>query len=161
MQEFLYNDLNKETEDAVYFYTPIFSALDNFSAHIVEIWGKKFQTGEHAYQWKKFADSHPEIAEKIFVATSPDEVKKISDANKNIVSLSFGDLKVQIMEEILLAKASQHEKVRRILKESGSKTIIENSPTDSFWGIGPDRKGKNVLGKLWMRVRDSVNLDRD
>ncbi len=161
MKQFPGNDYNKETDNAIYFYTPIFNALDNFSAHIVEIWGKKFQTAEHAYQWKKIAWSNPEIAEKIFASISPSEVKKISDAYKHNTSLEVHNSKVEIMEEILRAKAAQHEEVRRILKESGNKTIIENSPIDSFWGVGPDGKGGNVLGILWMKVRDSQNFDDD
>ena len=161
MQQFVENDFNKETADAIYFYTPVFYAFDNFSAHIVDIWGKKFQTSEHAYQWKKFADSNPEIADRIFAATSPNEVKKISDAHKSEVSPEFHDSKIEIMEEILRAKAAQHEKVRKILKESGHKTIVENSPTDSFWGVGPDGRGENALGKLWMKVRDSQDFASD
>lgn len=161
MEQFPGNDFNKETKDAIYFYTPIFYALDNFSAHIVEIWGKKFQTSEHAYQWKKFGDSNPEIADAIFAATSPNAVKKISDAHKSDVSSEFHAIKIKIMEEILRAKADQHEKVRKLLKESGTKTIVENSPIDSFWGVGPDGNGENALGKLWMKIRDSQNLDVD
>lgn len=161
MEQYLGNDFNKETEDAIYFYTPIFYGLDNFSAHIVEIWGKRFQTSEHAYQWKKFADSSQEIAEEIFNATSPNVVKKISDAHKTDVSSEFHKIKVDIMEEILRAKVVQHEKVRRILKESGTKIIVENSPIDSFWGSGSDGKGENVLGKLWMKIRDSQNFESD
>ncbi len=161
MQQFLGNEFNKETEDAIYFYTPVFYALDNFSAHTIEIWGKKFQTSEHAYQWKKFIDSNPEIAEQIFNATSPNEVKKISDIHKSEASRNFPDLKLKIMEEILRAKTEQHEKVRIILKESGNKTIVENSPIDSFWGVGPDGKGENALGKLWMKIRDSKNFTND
>lgn len=161
MENFLGNDFNKETEDAIYFYTPIFYALDNFSSHIIEIWGKKFQTAEHAYQWKKFENSNSEIAEAIFNAKSPGAVKKIADAYKADVSPEFHEIKIEIMEEILRAKTHQHEKVRRVLRESGSKTIIENSPIDNFWGAGPEGLGKNILGNLWMKIRNSYNLDSD
>ena len=161
MQHFSGNDFNRETADTIYFYTPIFYALDNFSAHVVEIWGKKFPTSEHAYQWKKFEKSNPIIAEKIFNATSPSEVKKISDTYKSETSPEFYDLKVALMEEILRAKVDQHDKVRNILKESGTKTIVENSPIDNFWGCGPDGNGENVLGKIWMKIRDSQNFDID
>jgi ribA/ribD-fused uncharacterized protein len=148
--------LNKETEEAVYFFTPTFYALDNFSAHIVEIWGRKFQTSEHAYQWKKYSESHPDIAEEILKATSPNQAKKIADAHKKDSTSKFHEIKISIMEEILKAKANQHEKVVRTLKETGSREIIENSPTDSFWGIGPEKNGQNMLGKLWMKIRDSL-----
>jgi ribA/ribD-fused uncharacterized protein len=159
MTQFPENDFNKETETAIYFYTPAYYALDNFSAHVVEIWGKKFQTSEHAYQWKKFENVLPDVAEAIFNATSPGAVKKISDAHKADVPEEFRMKKIEMMEEILRAKVDQHEKVRKILKESGTKTIVENSPTDNFWGIGPDGTGENALGKLWMKIRDSLIFD--
>jgi ribA/ribD-fused uncharacterized protein len=147
------NDFNKETEDAVYFYTPTYYALDNFSAYVVKIWGKKFQTSEHAYQWKKYADFNPGIADRIFSAGSPSEVKEISDANKAKVDPAFHERKFEIMEEILRAKTLQHEKVQKLLRATGSKEIIENSPTDAVWGIGPEGNGQNMLGTIWMKIR--------
>lgn len=147
---------NKVTDKEVYFYTPNFYALDNFSAFSIDIWGKLFPTSEHAYQWKKFSISHPDIAEQIFNATSPNQVKKISDAHKAEVTQDFSSKKVEIMEEILRAKLAQHEKVRRTLLETGNREIIENSPTDSFWGRGEDFQGQNMLGKLWMKLRAEI-----
>ena len=60
------------------------------------------------------------------------------------------------MEEILRAKVAQHEKVQRMLRETGTKKIIENSPIDGLWGIGPDGKGENMLGKIWMKIRQDL-----
>ncbi len=159
MTQILQNDANKETKDAIYFYTPPYYALDNFSAYEVELWGKTFPTGEHAYQWKKFIDAYPDIAEEIYQANSPSTVKKISDAHKEKIPQAFHEQKVALMEEILRVKFHQHEKVRRILRESGTKTIIENSPIDYFWGIGADGTGENILGKLWMKIRDSETFE--
>jgi N-glycosidase YbiA len=158
MKPTLKNDYNKETEDAIYFYTPDYYVFDNFSAYTVEIWGKEFKTAEHAYQWKKFVDTHPEIAEEIYAAKSPSEVKKISDQYNYSVASEFHEHKLAIMEEIIRAKYHQHEKVQRMLATSGTKNIIENSPSDSFWGIGPDESGQNMLGKLWMKIRDEEIL---
>lgn len=156
MDQFPGNQFNKETSEAVYFYTPAFYALDNFSAYMVEIWGKKFPTAEHAYQWKKYTDLHPEIAEEIFNATSPNQVKKISDSHKAEVSPGFHEIKFEIMEEILRVKAAQHEKVQRTLRETGTREIIENSPVDPLWGIGPEGNGQNMLGKIWMKIRQDI-----
>ena len=151
------HDLNQVTDDKVYFYTPRYYVLDNFSAYTVEIWGKKFSTAEHAFQWKKFSIFHPLIAEEIFNSESPSAVKEISDSHKDKVYDGWKDEKARFMEEILIAKAHQHEKVRRMLLESGSREIIENSPTDNYWGIGPDGTGQNMLGKLWGKVRNSFS----
>ena len=156
MSDFIGNDFNKETEDAIYFFTPKFYALDNFSAYVVQIWGETFPTSEHAYQWKKYAVSNPELAAQILRAASPSDVKKISDAHKEIVPLEFQENKVHIMEEILRAKANQHEKVRRVLLATGTKRIIESSPVDDFWGIGAEHNGQNILGELWMKLRSEL-----
>lgn len=156
MNKYSNNDLNRETDDAVYFYTPKFYALDNFSAFVVRLWGKEFQTSEHAYQWKKYADSYPNIAQQILEALSPNAAKKIADENKDKVTKEWHDNKVTMMEEILNAKIDQHEKVKRVLLETGNRTIVENSPMDSFWGIGPDGTGNNELGKLYMKLRSRL-----
>ena len=148
--------LNKETEKAVYFFTTAFYPLDNFSAHTIHIWDQNFPTAEHAFQWKKFSVVRPDIAQKILEADSPHAVKEISDANKTGQPISWRDEKVATMEEILRAKAEQHEDVREILKKTGNREIIENSPVDSFWGIGPNNDGQNMVGKIWVKVRDSV-----
>lgn len=144
---------NIVSETEIRFFTPRFYAFDSFSAYTVEIWGKKFLTSEHAYQWKKYSDSAPELASQILDAQNPNAVKKISDSNKDKAPLAWNTHKVSVMEEILRAKIKQHEKVRSLLKESGNKIIKENSPTDSFWGVGPDDNGENQLGKLWMKLR--------
>lgn len=62
------------------------------------------------------------------------------------------------MEEILRAKAEQHQDVREILKKTGQRIIIENCPVDGFWGIGPNRNGENMVGKIWMKIRDAYNF---
>ena len=60
------------------------------------------------------------------------------------------------MKSILRAKADQHEYVRRKLLATGDRELIEDSWRDDFWGWGPNRDGKNMLGKLWMEVRDEL-----
>ena len=149
-------DPNRETEDAVYFYTPAFYVLDNFSAHAVKVWGINFPTSEHAYQWKKYSVSHPDIAKSILEATSAHDAKVIANQNKDKFLASWHKEKAAAMEEILRAKAAQHEDVRKKLIKTGKKMIIENSPTDNYWGIGADGRGENMVGKIWMKIRDSL-----
>jgi len=154
MTNYPHNNACYETDDAIYFYTPKHYCLDNFSAFSVEIWGEVFATSEHAYQWKKYELSVPEIAAKILAATSPNAVKNISDAHKKEVAKDFD--KVAVMDEILRAKLAQHDKVQRMLAETGEKVIYENSPTDEYWGIGESGKGRSVPGELWMQLRSEV-----
>ena len=75
---------------------------------------------------------------------------------KGIMAATSPLIPLLLIIEIIRAKLSQHEKVRKTLLETGNKDIVENSPTDAFWGIGSDNKGENVLGKLWMRLREEL-----
>lgn len=59
----------------------------------------------------------------------------------------------EMVRDILRAKADQHEYVRRKLLATGDRELVENSWRDDFWGWGPNRDGKNMLGKLWMEIR--------
>jgi predicted NAD-dependent protein-ADP-ribosyltransferase YbiA (DUF1768 family) len=60
------------------------------------------------------------------------------------------------MKEILREKVRQHPYVLKKLIESGNKELIEDSWRDDFWGWGPNKDGKNMLGKLWMEIREEV-----
>jgi ribA/ribD-fused uncharacterized protein len=147
--------LNKETSESVYFFTVPFEPLNNWSSHKVNIWNKSFPTSEHAFQWKKFHEVEPAIADKILNAESPYLVSKISDANKEKKPNNWAEIKLVVMEEILRTKLEQHEDVKDALKRTGDRRIVENSPVDSFWGSGPNNDGKSMLGNIWMKIRDS------
>lgn len=148
--------LNKETDSEVLFFTVPFEPLNNWSPHRINIWGKTFPTSEHAYIWRKYSDADPEIAEQIFNAESPFAVSKINEANKSKKSPGWADIKLSVMEEVLRAKLAQHEDVRDALQRTGHRRIAENSPVDSFWGIGPNKDGKSMLGNIWMKIRDNL-----
>lgn len=146
--------LNKETTNEIFFFTPAFDAFNNFSAHQIEIWGVLFPTCEHAYQWRKFNELEPQIAQNILEAKNPHKAKQIARNYNDKRIQNWNDVKVSIMKEVLQAKLEQHEDIQERLKASGNRTIIENSPVDSFWGNGPDNAGQNILGKLWMELRN-------
>lgn len=60
---------------------------------------------------------------------------EIIDKRDNTVKKVSEDYKIKYAEQIIL---------------------IENSKMDSFWGIGKNQKGKNMLGKLLMKVREEI-----
>lgn len=66
-----------------------------------------------------------------------------------------------------LAKFTQHPDLKQWLMETGTKLIVEASPTDRIWGIGwsendkeawdTDKwRGKNWLGECIMKVRSDI-----
>jgi hypothetical protein len=60
------------------------------------------------------------------------------------------------MEEIVRCKLQQHPYIQKKLLQTIPYPIVEDSPMDAFWGIGPDRTGQNMLGKIWMKLRDEM-----
>lgn len=149
-----------DTDTQVFFYEQDFYVLSNFSAFNL-VWKTRiFPTSEHAYHWEKFNDNGEgalsdvrRIQLAIRVAPSAHEAFKIAERNKAHRRPDWDDVKVDIMRDILRAKAKQHEYVRRKLLATGDRELIEDSWRDDFWGWGPNRDGQNMLGRLWMEIR--------
>jgi ribA/ribD-fused uncharacterized protein len=139
----------------VFFYEQEFYVLSNFSAFELEWNGISFNTVEHAYHWCKFKRD-PGVQYRIQSARSAHDAYQIAQNNKAVRDPEWDRVKVQIMAQLLHAKVRQHEYVKRKLLETGDRQLVENSWRDSFWGWGEDRKGLNVLGKLWMSIREEI-----
>lgn len=150
------NRLTLDNETQVFFYEQDHYYLSNFSAFNLRWCGLIFPTSEHAYQWSKFDYAAHVLKRKILEAPSAHEAFKIAEDNRSIRRIDWDDIKVFRMHEILRAKADQHEYVRRKLLETGDRELIENSWRDDFWGWGPKRDGQNMLGLLWMEVREEL-----
>ena len=149
-------DLNYEDDSTVAFFSLPFETLNNWSAHRVKLWGREFQTAEAAYQFAKFHETTPDIAEQIAAAPSPWAVFQISRANKQHTPPDWDDQKLTVMTEVVRAKLEQNEDVRERLITTGNRIIAENSPWDDFWGLRPDGNGQNHLGNIWMRLRQEI-----
>ena len=148
--------LAEKVNEYIGFYPRELYVLDNFSAFAIEYQGVLYQTVEHAYQALGFIISAPEIYEEIVNSKSAHEAQKIAHENKEKRRSDWGDVRVGIMEDLLRAKVSQHPYVKRKLLETKDYVLCEDSPKDSFYGCGPDRKGENILGKLWMKLRTEL-----
>jgi ribA/ribD-fused uncharacterized protein len=141
----------QEDHKDILFYEGKYYMFSNFSAFNVTYNGRVWMTGEHAYQAAKFEDE--EILELIHRAPSAYEAKQVCQRYKSKVKPNWSSVKVSVMEEILRSKVREHPYVQEKLLETGNREIIEDSPTDSFWGRGEDWQGRNELGKAWMKIR--------
>lgn len=128
--------------------------FSNFSKHSVTFAGRTWATSEHAYQAQKFEDDeHQELVRK---AKSAKEAAQIGRDRANPMRRNWDDIKVNIMYEVVKAKFTQHEDLKEVLLSTGDATLIEDSPIDYFWGCGADGSGKNMLGKVLMRLRKEL-----
>lgn len=144
-----------DTAERICFYEQDFYLLSNFSSFNLQWKGYMFPTTEHAYHWEKFfpAIGTRHIAERILKAPSAHDAFKTAEDAKRVRRSDWDDVKVGVMRDILRAKVQQHEYVRRKLLATGDRELVENSWRDDYWGWGPDKDGKNMLGKLWMEIR--------
>lgn len=149
-----------DTDSPVFFCGQDFSVLSNLSAFAL-YWGdQRFDSSEAVYQWMKFnGPDQGDIRALIRAAPSAHEAFKVAVRNKAHRRADWDDVRVGIMKEILRAKAEQHEYVRRKLLATGDRELIADSWRDDFWGCGPNRDGKNMLGKLWMKIREELRAE--
>jgi ribA/ribD-fused uncharacterized protein len=157
------NPFKLDTDTQVFFYEQDFYVLSNFSAFTLYWRDWRFFTSEAAYHFEKFEPPELDglgvqlkIQHDILYAESAHDAFKIAERNRALRRPDWDNIKVRIMRDILRAKAAQHEYVRRKLLATGNRELIENSWRDDFWGWGPNRDGQNMLGKLWMEVRDEL-----
>lgn len=143
-------------EDTIGFYPREFYMLDNFSAFQVEWRGHVWPTSEHGYHFPKFTETALHVAELIKQTRSPHDAFKIAVEHRELVRPDWDEIKVPTMEDLNRHKLAQHPYIQKKLLQTVGLTIVEDSPKDSFWGWGPDRTGRNELGKIWMRLRDEL-----
>ena len=148
--------MNIEDTAAGFFITGLY-ALDNFAPFQVEWRGKLYPTSEHAYQAAIFIETNGQIAEEIRLAGSPVDAFTIARSHgEDVMKKWYERHAIYYMDEVIHAKYEQHEFVRKTLKDTANREIIEMNDNDSIWGWGPDHKGRNELGKIWMRLREET-----
>lgn len=143
-------------QDTVLFYVHPRYYFDNFQCYRITLDNYTYRTTEHAYQSLRFRDTAPNIADLIMNAASPHEAKKLKKQYYDKINpqyVAHSPHLIPLMKRILIAKFEQHEDVRVALAKTGNSVMAEDSPTDSFRGIGADGTGANHLGKLWMEIR--------
>ena len=57
----------------------------------------------------------------------------------------------------LRAKFTQHDRLRKQLLSTGTADLIEHTKNDKYWGDGGNGKGKNMLGKLLVILREELS----
>lgn len=159
-----------DTDTQVFFYEQDFYVLSNFSAFQLLWNGIIFPTSEHAYHWEKFNVAaefrrgyHGQVQSLIRCASSAHAAFKIGQEPmwQPYRRQDWSTARIGIMSALLRAKVEQHEYVQRKLLATGDRELIEDSWRDDFWGWGPNRDGRNMLGKLWMQIRDEIRARAD
>ena len=138
------------------FYLPTgrYDFLSNYFEYTFRLDHRDWRTVEHYYQAQKFAGTP--LEERIRRCKTPDEAKGLAHSRKKLWRADWDEVKRSVMREAVMAKFISSGFLREELLATGSSVLIEDSPTDGFWGIGPDGNGRNMLGKILMETREAL-----
>jgi len=131
-----------------------------YTAHAIEVDGTLHPTVEHAYQCARYDDEA--IREEIRTARSPVKAWEASSKYKHLQKPEFKDPahKRAVMKELMRTRALQHKEVKKALLETGGAQIVKHistyPPGDGWWDDGADGAGENVMGQIWMELRDEL-----
>lgn len=165
----------ESTDNRILFYgrdKQQYGFMSNFHPAPFELDGHRWPSVEHYYMAMKSED--PEYRQRILTATTPNKVKRLGDSrvgherqatqslfhprhsNRYTVRQDWDSIKLDVMYRAVSAKFQQNPVLAQALKATGNAELVEDSPTDTFWGTGASGTGQNWLGKTLMRVRDSI-----
>lgn len=135
-----------------------YGCFSNFSKHSFEVDGLEWKTSEHFYQAMKFAGTP--FAEEARLLATPREVADFG-RRKDLPfdPENWDKIKDAVMFYALLEKFGQNPDIKQILISTGSAILIEDSPTDYYWGVGKDGSGRNMLGIMLGILRSMYVYD--
>jgi len=134
-----------------------FGFLSNFFNSPMRIKGKIWPTVEHLFQACKTKDES--VREKIRLCSTAGRAKRMGRKIK--LRDDWEEIKEEVMLWCLRLKFRDPQLAKKLL-ETGDNILIEgNNWHDNFWGLCFCDKckphgGKNMLGKLLMKVRKEI-----
>jgi N-glycosidase YbiA len=153
-----------------------FGFLSQFHPSPIELDGETWPTVEHDYQSRKSLDpayrrairdaATPALAKQLAnfwwkPETPPSRVLKNSWFHQNGIKprSDWSEVKSDFMRRADLAKFTQNRDLAAALLATGDAELIEDSPFEPFWGIGPDGLGQNWAGRIVMEVRAVLSVE--
>ena len=121
-----------------------------------------FATSEAAYQACKFP-AHPDVQQRIAEAPTAKDAATIGRTPGLGIDPGWNAQRVDVMRWVLRMKREANAaEIGAVLAKTGERPIVEVSTRDPWWGARPlaDRyEGNNVLGRLWMELRQQLRED--
>ena len=130
-----------------------YAFLSNFWPCEVSHDGKIYPSSEHAFQAAKTLDPLKKIPFTSLMVTAGQSKRM---GRKLELRPNWDNIKIAIMEEIVLNKFFHNHDIREKLFHTHPQILIEgNTWHDTFWGVCDD-VGENHLGHILMRVRSEL-----
>ena len=134
-----------------------YGEFSNFYPSVITMKNKVWPTSEHYFQAQKFVGTKYES--QIRKTKGPNQAAREGRDRSKPLRRDWEKIKDQIMYEVVLAKFSQNNRLKKILLDTNNAKLIEHTKRDNYWGDGGNGKGKNMLGKTLMRVREQLRKE--
>lgn len=140
-----------------------FGWLGNMSRHPITYDDKLYPTAEHLFQCLRFHPVSYEV-EMVRYCNNPMKAKWIAKSHKDkFVVEPLSEQDVNNMRMVIRLKIEQHPELKESLLNT-TEDIVENCTnrrggSGLFWGaalVGNEWIGKNVLGNLWVELRENL-----
>jgi len=158
----------RETKTHIYFWGTF---LSNWIPSDLEIPcdGHIFTNSEQLFMYYKanfFGDK--DMAKRIVEEGQiPKVAKELGGKVRNFKESDWSKVREQMMYNAIFRKFTSNRELMEKLLATGNKTLVEGTPMDPIWGVmvhwKDDRildernwRGKNLLGKVLMRVRQDL-----
>lgn len=139
--------------DKIYFSSTIttFGYLSNFYPCTFDYFGITWKSSEHAYQGMKAVNE----SGRKWVSEAPNAGVAKKRGREVVMRGDWESAKVSIMKAVVTAKFLQNPALLANLIATENAYLVEYAPWgDTFWGVNKEYRGKNMLGKILMEVRD-------
>lgn len=145
----------QQTQISFYSTKAQYGGFSNFAKAPFEVDGKVWRTTEHYFQAQKFPDS-PDYQERIRTTPSPMVAARLGRSRSVPIRKDWESVKDDIMRTAVRLKFSQNEDMKQLLLSTGDAVLVEHTKNDRYWGDGGDGRGRNMLGKILMEIREEL-----
>ncbi|MDD3900678.1 MAG: NADAR family protein [Fermentimonas sp.] len=148
-----------EEKIIIHFYSlnKEFGEFSNFALYPVKLKGKEWPTSEHYFQAQKFEDQS--YQKEIQRAHSPMKAAELGRSREVKIRRNRDKIKDNVMYEAVYAKFTQYPELQELLLSTEDAILVEHTSKDSYWGDGGDGSGKNMLGKILIKVREKLYIE--
>ncbi len=122
--------------------------------HTIELEGQEWASVEH-YVNASIAGNDRQ-AERIKNASSGQEAFNLNKPWYRSKKRGWKSMRLVYMTRAVYTLVQMYPDVKQYLLNTDDQKIAESSLYDHFWGVGRDWRGENMMGRVWMDVRQKL-----
>ena len=132
----------------------------NFYQAPLQIEGRVWATSENYFQAQKYIGTPLfDAIQQSQTAREAFDISRTPGLGLQWRRSDWEEVKDDVMYVALYAKFTQHQRLRRLLLDTGECKLVEHTSRDSYWGDGGDGRGQNKLGQLLMMLREELRRE--